>query len=157
MLISGTGWASDIEHQARRLARSRGVRSVAVIDHWVNYAERFVRNGETVWPDEFWVTDEYALEIAERSFPGRTVLQVPNRYVETQLREIARVDKTGAPELLYVLEPVRNDWGRGTPGEFQALDYFVSRLPSLGLPSTAVICLRPHPSDVPGVNGDEFS
>jgi hypothetical protein len=150
LLVTGTGWGSDIEHEARRLARSRSVRSVAVIDHWVNYAERFVRNGETVWPDEFWVTDEYALEIAERTFPGKTVLQVPNRYVETQLRDIAQVRQTGAPELLYVLEPIRADWGYEAPGEFQALDYFVSRLPGLGMPSATLIRLRPHPSDAPG-------
>lgn len=150
LLVTGTSWASDIEHQARRLARSRKVRTVAVIDHWVNYAERIVRNGETVWPDEFWVTDEYALSIAKHAFPGRIVIQVPNRYVETQLRDIARVDKADVPELLYVLEPIRSDWGQGTPGEFQALDYFVSHLPGLDLPSATVIRLRPHPSDAPG-------
>jgi hypothetical protein len=57
LLITGTGWASDIEHEARRNARSLGVKSIAVIDHWVNYAERFVRNNEQILPDEFWVTD----------------------------------------------------------------------------------------------------
>jgi len=150
LLVTGTGWASDIEHEARRLARSHKVRSVAVIDHWVNYADRFVRNGETVWPDEFWVTDEYALSIAKRTFPGRIVIQVPNRYVETHLRDIAQMEAIGAPELLYVLEPIRSDWGRGSPGEFQALDYFVSHLPGLDLPSATVIRLRPHPSDAPG-------
>lgn len=150
LLVTGTSWASDIEHQVRRLARSRKVRTVAVIDHWVNYAERIVRNGETVWPDEFWVTDEYALSIAKHAFPGRIVIQVPNRYVETQLRDIARVDKADVPELLYVLEPIRSDWGQGTPGEFQSLDYFVSHLPGLDLPSATVIRLRPHPSDAPG-------
>lgn len=150
LLVTGTGWGSDVEHDARKLARSRGVRSVAVIDHWVNYSERFVRYGETVWPDEFWVTDEYAMEIAKSTFPGQTVIQIPNRYVETQLRDIACVEKTSSPELLYVLEPIRSDWGRGTQGEFQALEYFVSHLPMLGLPTETVIRLRPHPSDVPG-------
>lgn len=150
LIVTGTGWASDIEHEARMLARSREVRSVAIIDHWVNYAERFVRHGETVWPDEFWVTDEYALEIARRTFPGKTVRRVPNCYVETQLHDIAQRESSGAPELLYVLEPIRTDWGRGTPGEFQALDYFVSHLSNLGLPSVTMIRLRPHPSDACG-------
>lgn len=150
LLITGTGWASDIEHEARQLARFLGVRTVAVIDHWVNYAERFIRHGEPVWPDEFWVTDEYAFEIALRIFPGQAVFQVPNHYVEMQLRDIARVEKTGEPELLYVLEPIRADWERGISGEFQALDYFASQLPELGLPVETVIRLRPHPSDPHG-------
>lgn len=154
LLITGTGWGSDIEHKARKLARFRGVRSVAVIDHWVNYAERFVRHGETVWPDEFWVTDDYAMDIAKHIFPSQAIFKVPNFYVDTQLRAIAPVEGAVTPELLYVLEPIRSDWGRGIPGELQALDYFVSCLPELGLPPTTVICLRPHPSDFPGKYDD---
>ena len=149
LLITGTGWASNIEHDARKLARSRGIRSVALIDHWVNYAERFVREGEIVWPDEFRVTDEYAMEIAKHTFPDQTVLQVPNYYVDAQLSAIASVDEAAVPELLYVLEPVRSNWGKSIPGEFQALDYFVSHLSQLGLPSETVIRLRPHPSETP--------
>lgn len=97
LLVTGTGWGSDLEHEARKLARSRGVRSVAVLDHWVNYAERFDRGGEAVWPDEFWVTDDYAMEIAKRTFPGKSVLQVPNCYVETELRDIARFKERAHP------------------------------------------------------------
>ncbi len=44
-LLSGTGWASAIEHDARRLARQIGIKSIAVIDHWTNYRERFIRDG----------------------------------------------------------------------------------------------------------------
>jgi len=149
LLITGTGWASDVEHDARKLARSRGLKSVAVIDHWVNYAERFIRHGEKVWPDEFWVTDEYALDIAKRTFPTQIVCRIPNYYIESQLRDIAQIERASSPELLYVLEPARSNWGRGISGEFQALDYFVSRLPELGLPANIMIRLRPHPSDVP--------
>lgn len=150
LLVTGTGWASDIEHEARRRAQSLGVRSVAVIDHWVNYAERFIRYGEAAWPDEFWVTDEYAFDIASGAFPGKHVVQVPNHYVEMQLRDISQAGKASKPELLYVLEPMRTDWGRGISGEFQALDYFVSQLPKLELPIETLIRLRPHPSDPHG-------
>ena len=59
-LISGTGWESDLEHRARLLARDRTINSIAVLDHWVNYAQRFERGGVTVLPDEIWVTDDYA-------------------------------------------------------------------------------------------------
>lgn len=154
LLVTGTGWGSDIEHNARSLANSRGIRSVAVIDHWVNYAERFVRHGEIVWPDEFWVTDDYAMEIAKHAFPGQTVFKVPNRYLESQMRVIKQAGEASTPELLYVLEPIRSDWGRGLQGEFQALDYFVSNMARLGLPPETEIRLRPHPSDAPGKYND---
>jgi len=149
LVITGTGWGSDIEHNARKLARARRTRSVAIIDHWVNYPERFIRHGETVWPDEIWVTDDYAFNIAKNKLPDQNVIKVPNYYLETQLREIAEVEERATPELLYILEPTRDDWGRGVAGEFQALDYFVSRMPQLELPSSTIIRLRPHPSEVP--------
>jgi hypothetical protein len=150
LVITGTGWETDIEHNARKLAQFHRVKSITVIDHWVNYKERFVRDGEVVLPDEFWVTDEYALEIVLSTFPGMSVLQIPNYYIEKQLRDIAQVKSPKRPELLYVLEPLRTDWERGVPGEFQALDYFISCLPELGLPVDAVVRLRPHPSEPNG-------
>ena len=154
LLVTGTSWGSDIEHKARSLANSRGIRSVAVIDHWVNYAERFSRHGEIVWPDEFWVTDDYAMEIAKHAFPGQTVFKVPNRYLESQMRVIKQAGESSTPELLYVLEPIRSDWGRGLQGEFQALDYFVGNMARLGLSPDTKIRLRPHPSDVSGKYND---
>jgi hypothetical protein len=154
LLISGTGWASDIEHESRRVAKRKTVKSIAVIDHWVNYAERFVRNDEQILPDEFWVTDKYALELALDNFPGKFVLQIPNYYLEKQLKDIALLDKPNNPELLYILEPIRSNWGRNIPGEFQALEYFIDKLPKLGMPKETLIYLRPHPSDPEGKYND---
>ena len=149
-VISGTGWASNIEHEARRMAKARGIPSVAILDHWVNYAERFIREGECVWPDEFWVVDEQAMSIAEKTFPSMRIRLVPNVYLANQVQRVIMPAHIVEPELLYVLEPMRTDWGRGEDGEFQALDYFVSKLPRLSLPADIVIRLRPHPSDPPG-------
>jgi hypothetical protein len=154
LLVSGTGWASDIEHESRRIAKSKNVKSIAVIDHWVNYTERFVRRGEQVLPDEIWVTDKHALELALGLFPKVPVLQVPNYYLEKQLKGIALLDKPSNPELLYILEPIRSNWNRNIPGEFQALEYFISKFPLLEVPKETVICLRPHPSDLEGKYND---
>ena len=49
--------------------------------------------------------------------------------------------------LLYVLEPIRSDWGRGIPGEFQALDYFAKNINLITDRQPINIILRPHPSD----------
>lgn len=149
VLLSGTGWATDLEHQARKLARSKGIRNVAVLDHWVNYAERFVREGEQVLPDEIFVTDEYARCEAERCFPAVPVSVHDNLYLQAQLSELAGLEHE-AREVLYLLEPIRADWPRNMPGEFEALDYFVSRWGSLGIPASTSLRLRPHPSDPAG-------
>ena len=142
LVLTGTGWGSDLEHEARRLAREAGIRSVAALDHWVNYPSRFRRGDAVVWPDEFWVVDEYARGLARQAFPGATIRLQPNEYLAEQLRDI-RQPQGAPPALLYILEPMRSDWGRGVAGEFQ------SHVERADLPPDMVLLLRPHPSENP--------
>lgn len=154
-LLSGTSSrASNIEHEARVLAREGCIPSIGVIDHWVNYAERFVRNEQQVLPDEIWVSDEIALSLAQDCFPAHPVRQLRNRYLEQLVEKItARTSREidGKTRVLYVLEPIRARWGNNdTLGEFQALDFFISKLGLLGLGNDTEIRLRAHPSDPSG-------
>lgn len=147
-LLSGTGWQTTLEHDARVLARRMGIRCVGVIDHWVNYSARFTRDGITVWPDEFWIADRYAQVLAAAAFPGQVVRLQPDAYTAQQVSQIPIVPDSG--DVLYVMEPIQADWGRGQPGEFQALDYFLKNMQVLGIPADKPIRLRPHPSDAVG-------
>lgn len=146
-LISGTGWATNFEHDARVAAAATGIVSVAVIDHWVNYPERFIRDGQRQLPQRIWVSDPDAVAEARRHFDPATIDLVPNAYLDGQLKQIVPNEEVSSQRLLYVLEPMRSDWARGVPGEFQALDYLVSNLERLGLPADLQIALRPHPSE----------
>jgi hypothetical protein len=147
-VVTGTGWASSLEHDARREGRSHGLHVAAVIDHWVNYAERFERDGETVWPDEVWVADPWAAEITRQVLPPLPVRQFENLYLQAQVAKVAPLPCDGT--LLYLLEPVRNDWGCGTAGEFQELDYLLTYRDALTPGPVRRIVLRPHPSDPVG-------
>lgn len=153
-LLSGSGWASDAEHRARILARSAGVPSVTLLDHWVNYQPRFIRDGVQVLPDELWVTDGDALHLAMATFPHVQIKQVENWYLRQQLANVSDCNDLRSHELLYIAEPVRDDWQRGVAGEFQALDFFMQTLPSLALPGDLRVRIRPHPSDAPGKYDD---
>jgi len=155
MLLTGTGWESTLEHDARKLARVAGVKSAAVIDHWTNYPERFVHKGETVLPDEIWVTDKYARNIAEDKFPGLKIVQLPNIYLDSMVRRVRECEqawqKRTGKHLLYVLEPIREAWGcTKQQGEFQALNYFIENLELLQLGCDLSIRLRLHPSEPQG-------
>jgi hypothetical protein len=146
-LVSGTGWASDLEHEARRLARARGVWSVGVIDHWVNYRQRFERGGELALPDVIWVTDEHALEKARREIPEAPLEMKPNLYLAEQVAGAGPRPENG--DLLFVSEPTRDNWGRGALGEFQALDYLVALRDAATIPPAVRLRIRPHPSETP--------
>jgi hypothetical protein len=148
-LLSGTGWG-PVQQQARARARSLGLRTAAVVDHWVNYRARFVEDGAFQPPDEVWVTDAHALAIARSCLPGVPVRQLPNPYLEEQVARITPLAADAPPSLLYVLEPQPNRWGGATTGEFQALDYLVDHLDVLGLGPSTPLRLRPHPTDPAG-------
>jgi hypothetical protein len=155
ILLSGTGWASDLEHQARKLAQSMGIRSIGVIDHWVNYRERFIRNGELILPNEIWVADAYAKAEAQRCFPDVSVYEHPNLYLQSMVEEVAAFLPQAPSEtphkVLYVLEPIRSQWGSDVrPGELQAFEYFLDYLDCVGDKCAIRIVLRPHPSDPAG-------
>jgi hypothetical protein len=158
-LISGTGWASTLEHEARKLARQLGLYSIAVIDHWTNYPERFVRDGCQELPDEIWVSDSYAKALAEAAFPRLLVVQQSNNYLGALVQEVRALERSQEnsaqqqqnPRLLFVLEPIRQAWGAQiNQGEFIALENFYKQLKRLPQPKKLDIKLRPHPSDAAG-------
>ena len=175
MLISGTGWTSDLEHQARLLARSRGITTVAVLDHWCNYRERFMWYGQEVLPDQFWVSDVDAALLAQATFPGYPVQQLPNFWLEGICSAVKRIrystfdhrqPKQPARRLLYLLEPIRVPWisaadrspgNASEAGEIQALHYWLKQLPNLieqgwvaPPDELEALVLRPHPSEPAG-------
>lgn len=156
VLLSGTGWETDIEHQARKIARNKGIYNIAVLDHWVNYPDRFVFEGKAVLPDEIFVTDKYAMREAEKCFPGLPVSLYENFYLRDQLSSLRQVE-TMADDVLYLLEPIRADWPQRAPGEFEALEYFVEHRGVLKIPAETTLRLRPHPSEPQGKYDDWIS
>ncbi|MEM9381274.1 MAG: hypothetical protein AAGB93_15080 [Planctomycetota bacterium] len=142
-VLTGTGWQTDLEHRARIAARERGLPSVAWLDHWVHYAERFARDGEVVWPDAFWVSDAEAEAEAGRCFSPERVRLVESPFHRAQREELLRVEK--GPTTLLLMEPVRADWGRPGPGELQALDHLWATRPP-----EPPVRLRPHPAEEEG-------
>ena len=146
-VVTGTGWASRLEHEARILARRRGLYSVAVLDHWINYRIRFFWGNELFLPDELWVADKWALSRAQREIPNIPVRLFDNLYLQDQLAQISAPPSDGT--VLYISEPVRETWGRDQEGEFQALEYALEHLDCLCSDRVSRILLRSHPSEAP--------
>jgi hypothetical protein len=157
-ILCGTSWQSDIEFSAIKHARLVGLKSTVFLDHWVNYKERFSRNGETCLPDEIWVGDSIAEVIAKEHFPNTRIVLVDNPYLADIRRKFSKyqernVAKDGATTILYVCEPIGEHatlsygnahfWGYT---EEDALRYFLSNLGAVTQRIERVI-IRPHPSE----------
>ena len=159
-VLCGTSWQSDLEFRAIVLAQKRGKRSRAFLDHWVNYRERFTRNGATVLPDEIWVGDSIAKSLADAAFPGMDVRNVGNPYFGDIMEEIAQRSAGRQPgatgSVLYVCEPIREHallrygderyWGYT---EEEALRYFLDNTGVLGSGLDRIV-IRRHPAETAG-------
>ena len=150
-LIAGTGWASDEEFNSIKLAKQKNIYSIAVIDHWTNYESRFIRDGEKILPNEIWVTDNYALDLAKKIFNKIPVHLKPNHYLENLTSEIKNKEikpRSESTNILYLAEPILSAKNNDEIGlEFIALNFFMQNVNSLPINDKCVIKLRPHPSE----------
>ncbi|MDA9199959.1 hypothetical protein N9O47_02485 [Candidatus Pelagibacter sp.] len=156
-LLCGTGWQTSFERHAIIQGRDLGMKTVAFLDHWVNYRERFDENGRIVLPDEIWVGDSDAERIAHSLFDKTPILLKPNPYLQDLLDEMSGIKKIKSEakehKVLYVCEPIEehallqygNKHHLGYT-EFDALSFFLNNLSALGK-SIDCITIRPHPSE----------
>ncbi len=154
-LICGTSWPATLEWEALGLARDHSVPSVAILDHWVNYRRRFVRDGVLRLPDEVWVCDAAAHARAVAELPEARVRQIDNPYrqdVLEALQAIPAPSPASGRSVLYVTEPTADAATRlhGDPRywgytEEEALRGFLTRLAVWGPVREVVV--RPHPTE----------
>lgn len=160
--LCGTSWQSDLEWRAIEQAQKTGKRVVAFLDHWVNYQERFIRDGVKHLPDEIWVADEDAEKLARQLFPNMPIRMVSSPYFIDMQREISeltvkkRVSDESGKRVLFVSENISDHarlrygderhWGYT---EFDAIKYFFEHIIVLG-ERIGTVVIRPHPSDLPG-------
>lgn len=150
LLMTGTSWGSAIEHQARQLAFKFHLPNITMLDHWVNYKDRFLFEGHHYIPDEIWVVDSEAYHIAHSLFPKASIVQIENYYFKAiqQSLRVTPYPKTFIANILYVLEPIRETWNNQfMPGEFQALSFFFSQIQHITSKNKVKVWLRPHPSE----------
>ncbi|MCX5766083.1 MAG: hypothetical protein NTZ43_02510 [Gemmatimonadetes bacterium] len=160
-LLCGTGWQSTLEIDAIAHFRTRGMRTVAFLDHWVNYAERFVRNGQLCLPDEIWVGDSDAERLAVAAFPSTVVRLEPNLHFQEVRQEFLAIAgggplRTTGTSVLYVTEPIR-EHGKLKFGderyfgytEEDSLRYFLSNSAAVD-PWISSITIRSHPAESAG-------
>ena len=162
-LLCGTSWQSDLEWRAIEAGRRTGKRTVAFLDHWGHYRERFVRNGREHLPDEIWVGDPQAETIARQCIAERPVRLISNPYFEDIRQGIAALGKVASVgdkgcdlRVLFVCEPLsehglrefgdERHWGYT---EFDALRFFFANIHTLGQRVDRVV-VRPHPSEPVG-------
>jgi len=145
ILLTGTGWATQIEKQALYKAINRGMPCVAYLDHWSNYVERLTYQNEVLKPSSIWVADPQAKALAEAAFSDVYVEQVPNYYLENEVKKISKVPER-SETALYICEPVRAN-GRVSVRLTKApMMLAISKIQLGYLGPISKLIVRPHPS-----------
>jgi len=113
MVLCGTsGESSKLESVFIKKAKSTGIKSIAYLDHWINYKERFgypSKNWQKNIPDELWVADNYALILAKKLFKKTKIKLVKNLYLKEIKREYnkeKRKFKLKPQNILFMSEPL---------------------------------------------------
>jgi len=158
IVLTGTSWASDLEKETVKWAMQKGICSVSYLDHWCNYVSRFQNGSEFILPNEIWVGDEDAYEMARRCFGEHPIRLVPNPYfmdVEQEFLKYKKDDRDSSDlRILYICEVFSEAGVKLSSGElveFRSMDLFFEHLKSITSDKAEVsVRLRAHPAEKPG-------
>jgi hypothetical protein len=144
-VLTGTG-SSDFEWQAIRQAREAGKKTVAYLDHWVNYEGRFTKHGILAYPDEIWVGDSDAYKLAKLAFVDINIKLVKNPHFKQFTEAVKRLDrlatKDNKRQALFVSENIdRREFHQN-----DAIRFFMENLDCLSDEIDHVL-IRPHPTE----------
>lgn len=108
MVLTGTGWMTEMELQCIREAKLQGMKVASYIDTWSDYRERFGyprRHWEKNLPDEIWAGDASACGIARRVFSrhGVRIRLVPNEVFKEARMMYGRAARHIVKKPAYIL------------------------------------------------------
>lgn len=146
LVITGSGWMSQLEVNTLKAARLLGIPSITLLDHWVNYLERFGDDVESQ-PQILAVTNYIALQIAQEKFPNKVVWLLPDFQIESY-REVLKDTERTPSSILILLEP--NSTSDST---FAVDDSITENLIDLAISlknarGLRTVKIRPHPSQI---------
>jgi len=158
-ILCGTSWQSEIEKEAILNAKLLKKKSVSLLDHWVNYRERYIYKGNLNLPDEIWVTDNYAKNLIIKEFPKVKIRLVKNMYFENMKKKINsiklkyQIKKNTKKNILFLAQNFSETSIFQIPNhkllgynEHDAINFLLENIDYLGV-KINTIQIRPHPSD----------
>jgi hypothetical protein len=83
VILTGTGWDSDLEYNAIKYSRKYNKYCIVFFDDWSNYKKRFTKNKITYLPSKIYVFDDYSYSLAKKYFQGKLkIKKIDNYYLK---------------------------------------------------------------------------
>jgi hypothetical protein len=154
IIILGSSWQSDLEYNALRLARKYNKYTITILDHWVNYLQRFERNSKLELPDIILTCDKFALQIAKSEFKNfeTSIYTIENYYFKQVKDDYNKLNITTRHikfKYLYLCEPIIEPLKKMNKNidfygfnEFDIMNIFLKKVKI-----DDIILIRLHPSE----------
>ena len=91
IVMVGTSQSNSLEKKVIAQSLINNVKSVAYLDYWYGFKNRFMLNGHLVLPDEVWTADKYAFEIARKELPEANIILKNNPYIDDIVEQKNRI------------------------------------------------------------------
>ena len=152
-VITATSWNSEIEKKTIFMAKKKRIPTYTIIDHWINYEQRFFYKNKIILPNYLIVQDLYAEKLAKSVFKNTKILRVPNYYFKEFMLDYKKLKfRVIRNNLLYLSEPIKANYKKKNLNEFKDYNEFDSLRYFLGNVQKIVkkinkISIRLHPQE----------
>jgi hypothetical protein len=146
VVVCSTSRVSLLEKRLIRVARARGLRTIAFCDIWWAYEERFRHGRQWSVPDTLWVLDERMRDqIAEIPWPRRPIIEVVGSPLFQELAEQRASTGSSDGAIRFISEPASSKFPLSRIDEFAMAEQLVTTAREADIKTRIVV--RTHPAD----------
>jgi hypothetical protein len=154
LILCGTSAKSNLEVNAIKYGRKFNIKTIAFLEHWINYKERFLRNKKLFLPNEIYVGDKYAKKIAQKLFKNLPVKLISNPYWKNFCSQLKKNRKKRTYKkkeiILYFTENLKqiNKINKTNINfsDYDAINFFFKKIKYVSKKIDKII-FRVHPSE----------
>jgi hypothetical protein len=141
--VIGTGYPPKYIHLANYLKNYK-IFTVAILDHWLNFLERFKKNKSLFKPDIILMTHKINYRL-DNFFKDIKIFNVKNYYLEEKIREIKKIKKVKY-DCCYINDPASYIINAKVRKKLivDSMESFISFIKNRRITK---VLIRPHPKD----------
>ena len=144
IIITGTGWQTNLEYKAIKSARKYNKICLTFLDHWTNYKKRFVRNGKIVLPDKILVFDKDSQSNIKKIFKNKVdIVKLTNFYFKNFIKKLKK--QKISKNILYLSS--NYDQALKKKIDIKLLENFLEKIANLRGYRKLSIDIKPHPTE----------
>ena len=156
LILTGTGWETDIEYLALENSKKINTPCYVVLDHFQHFRSRFMKkDGECIFPDKIIVTNLYTFHVVKNEIPEVPVIHTNDIYIESLLKSnkcLSKNLKQQKSEILYLSDgqPYDQKSRFSQISQIGKIEKNYKQIVKFIGKDFSKVSIRPHPADLNG-------